>query len=384
MNARVLAADSDGPLAAALASYVGEADRAEALDRATTRTVAIDGAPEPERLASALAAASLFARTHGGRVIAIGSAAAFAAALARAGASDVRAALAEIVRACEALARPPRVLHAHGRELALDRACVMGILNVTPDSFHDGGRYQGVDAARARASAIVASGAAIVDIGGRSYSAANAAVTPDEEIARVVPVVEALVADGLDAMLSVDTTHASVARAALAAGAHVINDCSGLADPELARVVAAEGAALVVMHLRGRLNERAAAYPYDDALGEIATFLRDRLDAARAAGVAAASLVADPGLEFGKEPATDLSILARFGELRSLGVLLLLAASRKSFLGRLFERPAAELLVPSLAAAAAGIAGGAAILRAHDVAETADLARLLGALAGAV
>jgi dihydropteroate synthase len=142
-------------------------------------------------------------------------------------------------------------------------------------------------------------------------------------------------------------------------------------------VVARYDAGLVVMHLKGELNVRASEYRYTDALGEISAFLRERLDRARVAGVAPDSLVIDPGLEFGKEPETDLEILERFGDLRSLGYPILFAASRKSFIGRIFNRPARELLVPSLATAAIGIAAGARLVRVHDVAETVALARML-------
>jgi dihydropteroate synthase len=183
--------------------------------------------------------------------------------------------------------------------------------------------------------------------------------------------------------ISIDTFKSSVAEAALAAGAHLINDCSGLSDARLTDVVARYDAGLVVMHLKGELNLRTPGlYHYGDALGEISGFLRERLDRALADGVARDALVVDPGLEFGKEPQTDLEILAHFAEFRSLGYPILLAASRKSFIGRIFERPARELLVPSLAAAAAGISAGAGIVRVHDVAETAELARMLAAIAG--
>ena len=226
---------------------------------------------------------------------------------------------------------------------------------------------------------MVAQGASIVDVGGQSYAAGNPRVAEDEERRRVVPVIEALVHEGLPAALSVDTARASVAQAALAAGAHLVNDCSGLADSRMEHVVAAWGAGLVAMHLKGELNVRSAEYEYEDALAEITDALRVLLDRARAAGVPSESLVADPGLEFGKEPPTDLEVLDRFGDLRSLGVPLLLASSRKSFLGRLFARPARDLLVPSLATAAQGILAGADIVRTHDVAETVDLARTLAA-----
>ena len=275
-----------------------------------------------------------------------------------------------------------RKLRARDRVLELvGPAHVMGILNVTPDSFFDGGRHAGVDGARVRAAEIVALGATIVDIGGRSYSSSNAPVGAAEEIERVVPVVQALVRDRLPAVLSIDTTRPAVARAALDAGAHLINDCSGLADPELARVVASYDAGLVVMHIKGALNRRDAAYPYDHAVAEIIAFLSDRAERAIAAGVAREAIVVDPGLEFGKEAHTDLEVLARFSEFGSLGFPVLLAASRKTFLGEVVGRTSAsDLLAASLAVAAVGIAAGARIVRAHDVAETLDTARVLAAV----
>jgi len=256
----------------------------------------------------------------------------------------------------------------------------MGIVNVTPDSFHDRGRYSGVDRARERAAEMVALGADVIDIGGQSYAHWNPQIAAEEERDRVVPVVRALVRDRIGAILSIDTFRASVAEAALDAGAHVINDCSGLADQALAGVVARYDAGLVVMHLKGELNVRAPAYAYDDALAEILDFIRERTDRARAAGVAADAIAIDPGFEFGKEPRTDLEILARFGDLRSLGYPILFATSRKSFIGRVFDRPSDELLVPSLATAALGIVAGAALVRVHDVAETVQLATMLAAV----
>jgi dihydropteroate synthase len=255
----------------------------------------------------------------------------------------------------------------------------MGILNVTPDSFYE--RVEGPAEAVARASAMAADGAALIDIGGQSYAHWNPRVAAEAERARVVPAVEALVSAGVDVALSIDTFKAGVADAALAAGAHLINDCSGLSDPLLAETVARYDAALVVMHLKGELNVRSAhSYVYRDALAEIVEFLFARTERARRAGVAADSIAIDPGLEFGKEPETDLEILDRFGELRALGYPILFASSRKSFIGRLFDRPAKELLIPSLATAGLGIAAGARMLRVHDVAETVQLARMYAAV----
>lgn len=260
-----------------------------------------------------------------------------------------------------------------------DEARVMGIVNVTPDSFYE--RVTGITAGLTKARAIVDAGGALVDVGGQSYAHWNPRVAAEEERDRVVPVVEAIVAAQLDVAISIDTFKASVADAALAAGAHLINDCSGLSDPALPEVVARHDAALVVMHLKGELNvRRPEAYVYADAMAEIVDFLYERTERAVAAGVARDAIAVDPGLEFGKEPETDLEILERFGELRALGYPILFASSRKSFIGRVFDRPAKELLVPSLATAAIGVAAGARLLRVHDVAETVQLAKMLAAV----
>jgi dihydropteroate synthase len=276
--------------------------------------------------------------------------------------------------------RLPATFRMRERSLDLsDEARVMGILNVTPDSFYE--RVGGPAEAVARAAAMASEGAALLDIGGQSYAHWNPRVAADEERARVVPAVESIVAAGIDVALSIDTFKAGVADAALAAGAHLINDCSGLSDPLLAETVARHDAALVVMHLKGELNVRSVqSYVYGDALAEIVEFLFERTERARAAGVAADSIAIDPGLEFGKEPETDLEILDRFGELRALGYPILFASSRKSFIGRIFDRPAKELLIPSLATAGLGIAAGARLLRVHDVAETVQLARMYAAV----
>jgi dihydropteroate synthase len=261
-------------------------------------------------------------------------------------------------------------------------AHVMGIVNVTPDSFHE--RAGNAGEALAQARAMVADGAALIDVGGQSYSAANGRISAHEEHARVVPALRALAAAELGVALSVDTFTASVADAALGAGAHLVNDCSGLSDPAMPETVAKHGAALVVMHVKGRLNVREPdRYVYGDVMAEIVDFLHERTERAVRGGVARGAIVVDPGLEFGKEPDTDLEILARFGELRSLGYPILLACSRKSFMGRVLGLPASELLAPSLAAAAVGIAAGARLVRSHDVRETVQLARMLAAVAGA-
>jgi dihydropteroate synthase len=293
---------------------------------------------------------------------------------------DERALVDDALRAFDRAASPPPHLRLRERVLDLhESARVMGILNVTPDSFYE--RVDGIEGAIEKARAMTAAGAALIDIGGQSYAHWNPRIAADEERERVVPVVRAILETGIDTALSIDTFKASVADAALEAGAHLINDCSSLSDPALPEVVAKHGAGLVVMHLKGELNVRAPeAYVYRDALAEIVDVLYERTERAIAAGVARDAIAIDPGLEFGKEPETDLEILDRFGELTALGYPILFASSRKSFIGRIFQRPAKDLLVPSLATAAIGIAAGARILRVHDVAETAALATMLAAV----
>ena len=275
---------------------------------------------------------------------------------------------------------PSRTVRLRDRTLALDaQAQVMGIVNVTPDSFYD--RAAGIDDVVTRARAIAAAGGALVDVGGQSYAHWNPRIAAEAERDRVVPAVEAIRNAGIDLAISIDTIAASAAEAALAGGAHVINDCSGLSDPALPGSSHAD-AALVVMHLKGELNVRdPAGYRYTDVMREIVSFLYERTERAVAGGVRRVSIVIDPGLEFGKEPATDLEILERFGELRALGFPILFASSRKSFIGRIFGRPAKELLIPSLATAALGISAGARLLRVHDVEETVQLARMFAAVA---
>ncbi len=308
-----------------------------------------------------------------------GTRAAFERARDRAQREDLRV-IAACLDAFDRAGTPAPRVRLRDRVLELGpQSRVMGIVNVTPDSFYE--RVSGVDAAVTKTRTMVAEGAALVDVGGRSYAHWNEPVSAEEEQARVVPAVRAIVDAGIDVALSIDTSRASVAEAALEAGAHLINDCSMLSDPALPGVVAKYRASLVVMHLKGELNVRdASQYVYRDALAEIIEALYEKTESALAAGVARDAIIIDPGLEFGKEPQTDLEILDRFAELRALGYPILFASSRKSFIGRVFDQPAKELLVPSLATAAIGIAAGARLLRVHDVRETAQLARMMAAV----
>jgi dihydropteroate synthase len=352
-----------------------------AADRAESLPLIVDRPPRAAfELAALLEARGAFAQASVEHLIVVAPRSVLAP-LHDALSGDAQTLLGALLRAHDASLARTRSLRLRDRILDVGRStAVMGILNVTPDSFYDRGRYSVLDDARARAAAMVEQGAALIDIGGQSYAAWNQPIEAEEERRRVEPVVRALIADGIGVPLSIDTFKAEVAEAALGAGAHLINDCSGLSDRNLSKVVARCDAALVVMHLRGRLNVRENVYPYRDAMAEIIAFLHERCERARSEGIDPASIIVDPGLEFGKEPQTDLEILERFGDLRALGFPILFAASRKSFIGRIFHQPNSELLVPSLATAAVGIAAGAAMVRVHDVVETVALARMMAAL----
>lgn len=250
------------------------------------------------------------------------------------------------------------------------RTLVMGILNVTPDSFSDGGRYFDPDAAIARGRELFAQGADLVDLGAESTRPGAAAVPAAEQVRRLEPVLRALARES-GAVLSVDTRSAEVAAAALALGAHAINDVSGLGDPEMAATVAPSGAGLVLMHMRGTPETMQSDLRYDDVVAEVAAFLGRRLEAAVRAGVAAERVALDPGIGFGKSAEQSLRLLARTDALAALGRPLLVGASRKSFLARLLgDAPPERRLEASLAAASIAALLGARILRVHDVAET--------------
>jgi dihydropteroate synthase len=378
--ARILSATETDGIASRLREYFSP-DAADALLAAKQAPiVAVDCADEKRANALVIALTQSGCTSKGNAcfVAAVTTGAALGSARARY--PELAPEIDALIVACQRALAPAPVLRMRDRTLDLrDAAHVMGILNATPDSFY--ARVENIEAAVDLARRFAADGAALIDIGGQSYAHWNPTIAADDERERVVPVVEAIERVHLDVALSIDTAKATVARAALAAGAHMINDCSGLADPDLAAVVAEYDAALVVMHIKGELNVRNAwAYTYGDAVKEIVEFLYERTEHARAAGVARESIVIDPGLEFGKEPRTDLEILDRFGELQSLGYPILFASSRKSFLGRIFGRPASELLVPSLATAGLGIAAGARLLRVHDVAETVALATMYAAV----
>jgi dihydropteroate synthase len=261
-------------------------------------------------------------------------------------------------------------------ELEPGEPLVIGIVNASPESFSDGGAVGGLDDQVARALAM---GADVVDVGGESGATDRPPVRAAEEAARVVPLVERLAAEGV--VVSVDTWKAEVARAAIEAGAAMINDVSGLTEPGVADACARSGAALVVMHTRARPKQKE--FPgYADVIADVLTFLRERMAAARELGVEDDQFVLDPGPDFAKTPSETVEALRRLGELRELRRPVLLAASRKDFVGALTGRPPAERLAGTLAAIGEGVDAGAAIVRVHDVAATRDFLAVRAALRG--
>ena len=273
------------------------------------------------------------------------------------------------------------VLRARQLELTLSPAApvLMGVVNASPDSFSDGGVYATLDRQVGRAEELVAAGAGIIDVGGESGVTGMAPLPPEEEIARVVPLVERLVAAGIT--VSVDTWKPAVARAVLAAGAQIINDVSGLRDVELADACAATGAALVLMHTRAEPKHKDFPH-YDDVVADVVTFLRDRMTLAAEHGVAAEHILVDPGPDFAKTPAETVAVLRHLDAVAALGRPVLLAVSRKDFVGALTLRPPTERDAGTLAAIAAGVDAGASILRVHDVSATADFLAVRAALRG--
>ena len=262
---------------------------------------------------------------------------------------------------------------------------VMGVVNVTPDSFSDGGRFATPGTAVAHARELAAAGAAVLDIGGESTRPGADPVDAATEIDRVVPVIEAL-AGTVDVPISVDTTKATVAAAALAAGATIVNDvAAGTADPDMLDVVAAAGAGYVAMHMQGEPRTMQAHPHYDDVVAEVGAFLVERLDAARAAGIADDALMADPGIGFGKTLEHNLELLASLPELiAAVGVPLLVGTSRKAFLGRIVDEadPVARDDA-TLATVVWALERGAAMVRVHDVRAAVQAAAVLGAMARA-
>jgi len=270
-----------------------------------------------------------------------------------------------------------------GSECVLgDRTLVMGVVNVTPDSFSDGGQFLETDAAVARGLALFEAGADIVDVGGESTRPGAARVGADEERRRVGPVIRDLRARGAGP-ISVDTTKAGVARAALDEGADIVNDVSGFRfDPEILPLLAERRVPAVVMHLRGTFADVHRAPSYADVMGEVKAELLESLQRGEAAGIPRELLLVDPGIGFAKDTGHSLEVLRRLPELAELDRPVLVGASRKSFLGRVLDLPVGERLFGTAAAVAASVLGGAHMVRVHDVKPMIEVVRVCDAILG--
>jgi dihydropteroate synthase len=282
---------------------------------------------------------------------------------------------------------PVRVLRAGQRTLELGhRPWLMGVVNASPDSFSDNGCARTLDRQLRLAAELVEAGADMLDVGGESARTGVPPVSVEEEIERVVPLIERIAATLETVVVSVDTYKPPVAAAAIGAGATIVNDVSGLRDPDLARVCAETGAALVLMHTRAAPKRRLQDPDLygEDVVGEVLAFLHERIELAVTAGVAPEQLVLDPGPDFAKTPAQTIALLADVERLHELGRPLLMAISRKDFIGALTSRPPRERLAGTLAALAHGVDAGAHIFRLHDIAAAADYLTVRAALSGAL
>jgi dihydropteroate synthase len=278
---------------------------------------------------------------------------------------------------------PPRPLRTTRGTIELGgRPWLMGIVNATPDSFSDAGLHRTLEDRVALAASLQSSGADLIDIGGESGVTNRPPVAPQEEIERVVPLIER-VAGELGALVSVDTYKPAVARAAIAAGAAIVNDVSGLRDPELADTCAQTGAGLVLMHTRAEPKQKLLDPRLDGRVAQdVEAFLEERIALATARGVAFEQLMLDPGPDFGKTPAQTVEALRDVGALHALGRPLLLAVSRKDFVGAITSRSPRDRLAGTLAAVAHGVAAGVHVLRVHDLRQVADFLAVQAVLSG--
>lgn len=268
-----------------------------------------------------------------------------------------------------------------GHKLALGRkTCVMGIINVTPDSFSDGGLFYSAEAAISRGIDMAKAGADIIDVGGESTRPGAASVAPKEQIARVVPVIRGLIKK-IRVPISIDTSNAEVAEAAIDAGAVIVNDITGLrADKDLAGVVARHKTGCVIMHIKGTPRTMQKAPKYRDLMKEICAWLKEGIGIAKAAGVSINRIIIDPGIGFGKTVRHNLQIFKNLSALNKLDRPILIGPSRKSFIGRILNEPTDQRLFGTAASVAVAIANGAHIVRVHDVKEMSEVARLTDAI----
>jgi dihydropteroate synthase len=273
----------------------------------------------------------------------------------------------------------PFQLDCNGRPLALDRPRIMGVLNITPDSFSDGGANYDPAAARAQAEAMLAEGVDILDVGGESTRPGAEEVPVEEELSRVLPVIEAVAPLGVP--VSIDTRKAAVMREAVAAGAGLVNDVSALEhDPQALTAVAELGVPVILMHMRGTPQTMQQLTDYDDVVAEVRDYLLGRAAACQAAGIPGERIVLDPGIGFAKGLEDNLRLLHHTAAFAELGYPLLMGTSRKSLVGQVLDRPVDQRTYGTAATVAWAVAGGAHILRVHDVGAMADVARMTAAI----
>jgi dihydropteroate synthase len=280
----------------------------------------------------------------------------------------------------EAQEEPLEPMRIGGRVFDGPGPFLMGVVNVTPDSFSDGGLFLDREVAVAHAERLVSEGADLVDVGGESTRPGAAEVPPRVEAERVVPVIRRLRERGCRAPISVDTRKAEVARAALEAGADLVNDVSALADPALRELVAAAGAPVVLMHMRGTPADMASRAVYEDVVGEVERELGEAMDRATAAGISEGRILLDPGLGFAKTAEHSLALLASLPRLRKLGRPLVVGPSRKSFIGKVTGAPVGERLAGTMAAVAACVLAGVEVIRVHDMSAARQAAQVAAAI----
>jgi len=274
---------------------------------------------------------------------------------------------------------PEKIIDCAGKPLDLSQPCIMGVLNVTPDSFSDGGNFFSVEKSLQHAQRMVDEGAAIIDVGGESTRPGAAPVSLDEELERVIPVIEAL-ASSLSVPVSIDTRKPIVMQAAVAAGAGLINDVNALQEPGAVEMAAGLGVPVCLMHMQGIPESMQQSPDYQDVVTEVATFLQGRADACLAAGMSEQQIILDPGFGFGKTVEHNLQLLQHLEQLVSSGFPVLVGLSRKSLIGKVLGLPVDKRLYPSMALAVLAVWKGAAIVRCHDVRETSEAIRMCHAV----
>jgi dihydropteroate synthase len=268
------------------------------------------------------------------------------------------------------------ILQANNKTLTLDRPHVMGIVNVTPDSFSDGGRFNSVDAALVQVSNMIDAGVSIIDIGGESTRPGAPEVTTEEELARVIPVIKAIRRQ-FDVWISIDTSKAEVMKQAIEAGADLINDVRALREPGALEVAAQANVPICLMHMQGQPRTMQAAPSYDNVLEDVANFLEERITACESVGINKEQLILDPGFGFGKTLEHNYHLLAHLEKFHRFGLPILAGLSRKSMIFKLFDKKPAECVVGSLACATIAASKGAQIIRVHDVAETIEAMKIV-------